>query len=69
MAWPTDLIGELSMTPDRVATITRGVLNDELDRAAGDEWSSRTILAHLRELEFMVMRIGLERMISEADAV
>lgn len=64
-----DLISRLAETPRKVAHLVAEADDSRLDRAAAGEWSARTILAHLRDDEFMVMRLRLERMISEDDPV
>ena len=66
---PAALIAGLAATPDRLEALLRGVPDDAaLDAApAPGEWSARTVLAHLRDDEFMVMRLRLERMAVEDD--
>lgn len=62
---PATLIEALTATPGRLEAIARGAADDALDRAAPGQWSARTILAHLRDDEFMVARLRLERMLVE----
>jgi hypothetical protein len=59
------LLEDLAATPDRLEAVTRGATDDALDAAQEGEWSARTVLAHLRDDEFMVMRLRLERMTVE----
>ena len=59
------LLEGLAATPDRLEAVTRGAGDDTLDDAPDGEWSARTVLAHLRDDEFMVMRLRLARMIVE----
>jgi hypothetical protein len=59
------LLEALSATPDRLEALTRDAGDVALDAAPEGEWSARTVLAHLRDDEFMVMRLRLERMMVE----
>ncbi len=60
------LVSRLAESARRLATITGGVSDEVLDRApAPGEWSARTVLAHLRDDEFMVMRPRIERIAVE----
>jgi hypothetical protein len=61
----SNLVEDLAATPDRVEAAVRDAGPSALDHAPPGEWSPRTILAHLRDDEFMVMRLRLERMIAE----
>ncbi len=67
MSNPTAMIEELTETPDRLEALTRGALDAALDHAAEGEWSTRTVLAHLRDDEFMVMRLRLVRLLTEEE--
>lgn len=60
-----ELIRTLAATPERLEALLRSAPGPELDRAAPGEWSARTVAAHLRDDEFMVMRLRLERMLVE----
>ncbi len=64
---PAALIEGLAATPDRLEALLRDIPDDAaLDREpAPGEWSARTVLAHLRDDEFMVGRLRLERMAVE----
>jgi len=62
---PSSLIVGLAQTPDRLAALVAGASDSALDAAPPGEWSARTALAHLRDDEFMVMRLRLERMLIE----
>ncbi len=59
------LLGGLAATPDRLQAAARDADDGALDAAPDGDWSARTVLAHLRDDEFMVMRLRLERMIVE----
>lgn len=67
MSEPTAMIEELTETPDRLESLTRGASDAALDHAAEAEWSTRTVLAHLRDDEFMVTRLRLVRMTTEEE--
>lgn len=60
-----DLIDALASTPRTVAHLVVEATDDDLDRAPAGEWSPRTVMAHLRDDEFLVMRMRLARMLSE----
>jgi hypothetical protein len=59
------LLDDFAATPAILAQIATGVGDDDLDAAREGEWSARTVIAHLRDDEFMVMRLRLERMLVE----
>ena len=59
------LLERLAATPDRVEVLVRDSDDMVLDADAEGEWSARTVLAHLRDDEFMVMRSRLVRMTVE----
>lgn len=59
------MVEVLAATAERLEAITRDLDDDALDFAPEGEWSARTVLAHLRDDEFMVMRLRLERMVAE----
>ena len=59
------LITEFTAIPDRLTEALASVSDDALDSAPEGEWTARTVLAHLRDDEFMVMRLRLERMLVE----
>ena len=59
------LLEGLAATPDRVEVLVRDSDDMALDADAEGEWSARTVLAHLRDDEFMVMRSRLVRMTVE----
>lgn len=60
-----DLIDALASTPRNLAHLVVEATEEELDRAPAGDWSPRTIMAHLRDDEFLVMRMRLARMLSE----
>ncbi|MCK9486385.1 MAG: DinB family protein [Dehalococcoidia bacterium] len=60
------LIAGLAASPGRLAAAVRGATDADLDREpAPGEWPARTVLAHLRDDEFMAMRLRIERMLVE----
>jgi len=61
----SDLLAEFTAIPGRLAEAVASASDDALDSAPEDEWTARTVLAHLRDDEFMVMRLRLERMLVE----
>jgi hypothetical protein len=60
-----DLIKQLAATPSTLAHLVVEASDEQLDYAAAGEWSARTVLAHLRDDEILVMRMRCERMLSE----
>ena len=61
----TDLIRILAATPETLEAMLVSASEEALDRADPGEWSARTVAAHLRDDDFMVMRLRLERMLVE----
>ncbi len=59
------LLEGLAATHGRLQAAVRDADDGALDAAPEGEWSARTVLAHLRDDEFMVMRLRLERMTVE----
>ena len=59
------LLEGLAATPDRLEALVRNAGDDALDIAQEGEWSARTVMAHLRDDEFMVGRLRLERITVE----
>ena len=60
-----ELLKELAATPRTLAHLVVEASEEALNRAPAGEWPVRTILAHLRDDEYMVMRMRLARMLSE----
>jgi hypothetical protein len=61
-------IDRLSDTPKAVAYLVADASDERLDRQpAPGEWSARTIMAHLRDDEYLCMRVCLERALAEED--
>lgn len=56
---------QLSATPRTVAHLLAEVREPKLDQLFDGDWNLRTILAHLRDDESMVMRMRLVRMLAE----
>ena len=65
MADIRSLIADVAATPSNLADLVRDTTDQRLDNAATGEWPARTVLAHLRDDEFMVNRLRLERMLVE----
>ena len=65
----TDLIRILAATPETLEAMLVSASEEALDRADPGEWSARTVAAHLRDDDFMVMRLRLERMLVEDEPV
>jgi DinB family protein len=59
------LIDTLDATPRILAELVATGDDAAFDKAWPGEWSPRTVLAHLRDDEFLVMRLRLERMLGE----
>jgi hypothetical protein len=60
------LIARYAASPGLLADAVRGASDADLDRVTGtDEWPARTVLAHLRDDEFMVTRLRIERIVAE----
>jgi hypothetical protein len=63
---PRTLVEALGTSPARLAALIGGVDDAMLDREPGaGEWTARTVAAHLRDDEFMVMRPRIERILVE----
>ncbi len=59
-------IDRLASTPKTLAHLVADATDDVLDAQADEgEWSVRTVLAHLRDDEFLCMRLCLERALAE----
>ena len=59
------LIATLEATPRILAELVSTSDDADFDTSSPGEWSPRTVLAHLRDDEFLVMRLRLERMLGE----
>jgi hypothetical protein len=56
----------LAATPKTLAHLVAEVPDPVLDRGTpGGGWSARTLLAHLRDDEYLCMRVALERLLAE----
>jgi hypothetical protein len=62
---PSSLIVGLARTPDRLASLVGDASDTALDAAQTGEWSARTVVAHLRDDEFMVGRLRVVRILVE----
>ncbi len=60
-----ELLKQLAATPRTLAHLVVEASDELLDTAADGEWSARTVLAHLRDDEWLVLRMRCERMLSE----
>lgn len=61
-------IDQLASTPGTLAHLVAEATDDLLDTpSAPGEWSARTILAHLRDDEYLCMRVCLERALAETN--
>ncbi|MBM4410818.1 MAG: hypothetical protein FJ037_05790 [Chloroflexi bacterium] len=65
VAGHAELICTLAATPGILETMLLSASETALDHARPGEWPARTVAAHLRDDEFMVMRLRLERMLVE----
>ena len=62
---PGTLIERLAATPGILANLLAESTDDQLDATTPGEWPARVVAAHLRDNEILVMRLRLERMLSE----
>jgi len=69
MASMEELIAQLEATPRAIAHLALEATDSQLDAAPPGEWSARTILAHLRDLEVLLMRMRTARMLVEENPV
>ncbi|MYA53092.1 MAG: DinB family protein [Dehalococcoidia bacterium] len=60
-------LAQLAATPSKLAHLTVEAADQALDAAPDGEWSTRTVLAHLRDAEMLEFRVGLERLLAEPD--
>jgi hypothetical protein len=60
-------LNALAATPRSLAHLVVDLTDEALDEAGPGAWSARTILAHFRDVEFMVFRLRLERALAEDD--
>ncbi len=60
-----DLIRALAATPETLEAMLLSAPDPALTAAAPGEWSPLVVAAHVRDDEFMVMRLRLERMLVE----
>lgn len=60
-----ELLDRLAATPRTLAHLVAEATDDTLDRAPVGGWSPRTLLAHLRDDEYLCMRVALERLLAE----
>jgi len=60
-----DMIARLSATPSALAHLLVDIPEERLDLTLQGDWSPRTILAHLRDGEYLAWRLALERILAE----
>lgn len=60
-----NLVDILDATPAILEEIVANADEALLDKAWPGEWTPRTVLAHFRDDEFLVMRMRLERLLAE----
>ena len=60
-----EVLNQLRKTPTLAARLVAEASEERLDASSGDGWTARVILAHLRDIEFLEMRMLLERMLGE----
>ena len=60
-----DNLALLAATPKALAHLVAEASEERLDTAIDGGWSARTVLAHLRDDEYLCMRVALERMLAE----
>lgn len=64
-----EVLKQLEATPRAVAHLVAECSEERLDSARDGDWSARTILAHLRDDEVMVMRQRAVRILDEDNPV
>lgn len=62
-----EILKQLAATPHTLAQLVVEATEQQLDHAPEGEWSPRTVLAHLRDDEYLVLRMRCERMLSETN--
>ena len=60
-----ELLAQLRETPTAAARLVAEINDERLDGSLVEGWAARVILAHLRDIEFLEMRMLLERMLGE----
>ena len=60
-----ELIDQMATVPKTLAHLVAEASDARLDATHDGEWSSRTLLAHFRDDEYLCMRVALERMLAE----
>lgn len=60
-----EVLSQLRETPTLAARLVAEASDERLDASIVEGWSARVILAHLRDIEFLEMRMLLERMLGE----
>ena len=58
-------IDQLAATPKTLAHLLAEATDDWLDASIDGGWSARTVVAHLRDDEYLCMRVALERALAE----
>lgn len=60
-----ELVQQLLATPKTLAHLVVEVPEEQFDAAPPGKWSPRVVLAHLRDIEVLSYRLGLERLLAE----
>jgi hypothetical protein len=61
----SDRIDRMAATPGTLAHLIVEASEAQLDAVIEGGWSARTVVAHLRDDEFLCMRVALERALAE----
>lgn len=61
-----EALNTLAATPKAVAQLVAEATDSQLDHVAAGQWNARTVMAHLRDDEYLCMRVALERMLAES---
>ena len=62
---PNEATESMKKAPSLVAHLIAETNNEQLDATDGKSWSTRTILAHLRDTEIYEFRLSIERLVAE----
>jgi hypothetical protein len=61
----SERIDQMAATPRTLAHLIAEASDAQLDAAIDGGWSARTVVAHLRDDEYLCMRVALERALAE----
>lgn len=62
-----ELLQRLRNTPHSLAHLVVEVPEERFDAPVAGGWSPRLVLAHLRDIEVLSLRLGLERLLAEEE--